>query len=142
MSIESIREILNGRGLVSIAPDATLEAANELMLEGRVTAMPVVEEGELVGIINERDILRHVSQFGGFATTRVADAMTRNVVSIETRCSIVDAVARMQAGGFRHLPVTEMGGKVVGMLTLDDIPFEYKTMRASYVAWRGSMAAS
>lgn len=141
MSIKTIRQILNGRSFVAIAPDARLEAASDLMLEGRVSAIPVLEDGDLVGIISERDILRHVSQRGGYATARVADAMTRNVVSIETRSSIIEAVVQMQAGGFRQVPVTDIGGKVVGVLSMDDIPVEYKTMRARYVAWRGAMAA-
>lgn len=136
MFIKSIREILEGRSLRAISPDATLEAASDLMLEARMSALPVVENGDLVGIITERDILRHVSQFGGYATARVALAMTRDAVTIETRESAVDAVVRMQAGGFRQLPVIDMGGKVVGLLTVDDIPFECKVMRAQYVEWR------
>lgn len=140
MSIQSIREILNGRTFAAISPDATLEAASDLMQENRVSAIPVLRDGALLGIISERDILRHVSQRGGYATARVADAMTPDPVSIETRSSIIDAVAQMQACGFRQLPVRDLCGKVVGVLSIDDIPVEYKTMHARYVAWRGAMA--
>lgn len=141
MTIKSIREVLNGREFPAISPDATLEAASDLMQEARVSAVPVVLNGDLLGIVGERDILRHVSQRGGFATSRVAEVMTCHVVSIETRSSIMDAVVQMQASGFRQLPVTDLGDKVVGLLTVDDIPVEYMTMREQYVMWRGAMAA-
>jgi CBS domain-containing protein len=142
MFMKSIREIVEDRIHRAISPDATLEAASDLMAEARLQALPVVEDGELVGIVTERDILRHVSQRGGFATAQVAEAMTREVVRIETRDSVVDALVRMQAHGFRHLPVIDMGGKVVAMLTLDDIPFECKVMRAEYVEWRRGVIAA
>ncbi len=141
MYFKSIREIIDGKQFVAVTPDMTLETASDLMLEHRTSATPVLLEGELVGILTEQDILRHVSQCGGFATSRVAEAMTRHVVSIETRSSIPDAFVLMQTSGCNRLPVVDLGGKVVGLLSSDDIPFEYKSMSASYVAWRCTMAA-
>lgn len=142
MYFKSIREILNGREFLAISPDMTLEIASDLMTANRTTAAPVLLDGELVGLLSEHDLLRHVSQRGGFATATVAEVMIRQVVSIETRSSIVDAFALMQASGCRRLPVIDLGGKVVGLLSADDIPLEHKSMCTSYLEWRCTMAAA
>ena len=141
MVFTSIREILAGRDFAWVAPQATLEAASDLMMTERVAALPVLVDRDLAGIITERDILQHASQVGGFVTTPVARVMTREVVCVETRSSVVHALIRMQEGGFRHLPVLDLGSKVVGMLRRDDIPVEFEIMRARYVAWRGTALA-
>ena len=141
MVFKSIREILDGRRFARIRPDATLEAASDLMREERVWVLPVTVDDALAGIITERDILRHVSQRGGFATAPVAEAMTVSVVTVETRSSVVDALERMLSTGFRRLPVLDTGQKVVGLLSVEDIPLDYKAMRPRYVAWRSGVAA-
>ena len=96
MVAKTIRELLGRRPVISISPEATLEAACDLMAAENVGVLPVIEGHALCGLIIERDVIRHVSQCGGFETAKVADAMTRNVVCIETRDCIVEAVARMR----------------------------------------------
>lgn len=132
MGITSIREILNGRTFAWTAPDATLETASDLMAAEGVTALPVLVNREAVGIVSERDILRYASQRGGFVTAPVAQAMTREVVCVETRASIAHALMRMQEGGFGQLPVLDLGGKVVGMLTRADIPENYRGLHVRH----------
>ncbi|THH36085.1 CBS domain-containing protein [Aliishimia ponticola] len=122
MVIQTIKGILGARPLYWVPPAATLEDACDHISVHRTGALVVLEDGDLHGIITERDILRHASQRGGFGTAKVAQVMTRQVVYIQTNGSIAEASERMQAGGFSHLPVLDMGRKVVGVLSHADIP--------------------
>jgi CBS domain-containing protein len=80
----------------------------------------MVTEGEkLVGIVNERDILRAVARGIGDAT-RVGDLMTADPETMEPDESTQHAAVLMIHGGFRHLPVVE-GDDVVGMLSIRDL---------------------
>ena len=141
MQTRSIREILTTRSLVAVPGNASLEVATELMLLEGVTAVAVLEEGNLLGVVSERDVLRHVSQSGGLTTSSVLDVMMREVICVETRDSIVAAYVRMMESGVRHLPVLDMARKVVGMLSIDDIPLECREMAPSFSRWRNSAAA-
>lgn len=136
MVIKTIRGLLGSRPVVSVAPDVTLEATVDVFAQHEISGVVVLDSGHLKGIVTERDIIRHVSQFGGLETTQVADVMTREVKHVETRSSIVEAVEIMQTGGFRHLPVLDMGQVVIGTLFLTDIPAEYRDMHERYARQR------
>lgn len=87
-----------------------------------------MEKDHLVGILCERDVLRRVICEGRRADdTRVREVMTRNPRTISAGQSLAAAMAEMIDGGFRHLPVTR-DGRVVGMLSMRDIPTQYRLM--------------
>ena len=142
MVVQSIRDLLEGHRVVGIDPGATLAAACEVMAREKTSAVMVLQDHVLVGLVSERDVIRHVSQRGGLETALVGDVMTREVQCVETRNSIPEALARMKAGGFRHLPVLDMTGKVVGMLSLSDIPGRYCQAHETYVNWSRANSAS
>ncbi len=64
-------------------------------------------------------------------TTHVQEIMTGNPQTVETSVSLSDAMRTMLRGRFRHLPVTD-GGAVVAMLSMRDIPTEYRLMVERY----------
>lgn len=128
MIIKSIREALAGRPLVSVSPTTTLDAASDIMASQNVTAIVVLDNEQLVGILTEKDVIRHVSQQGGLSQTQVAAVMCTDVRYVETRDSLSHALGRMKADGFRHMPVVDLGQHVIGMLSLRDIPVEYHVM--------------
>ena len=107
------------RELVSIPASATLSAAAEKMSGGRVGAALVLDEGNLLGILTERDVLRAVAQ-GRVEGSTAADWMTRDPETIEPSESTDMAATLMIHGGFRHLPVVE-GGSVVGIVSIRDL---------------------
>jgi CBS domain-containing protein len=101
----------------------------------------VVEDGRLVGILSERDVMRKC--IGGNRRTdetSVAEIMTTDPATIEADASLADAFRVMTQGRFRHLPVTD-GGRLVAMLSIRDIPTEYRLMYERYVESFAPIAA-
>ncbi len=114
---------------VTISPDATLSTAQELMAEHEVRRLPVVERGELVGIITNSDILRQVpvtadetdEQTRVLLTQRnVREVMTYSPITINPSATIQEAAERMLEYQVSGLPVVR-SGKVVGIITESDI---------------------
>ena len=128
MSTTTIREILEGRQLLRIAPSGTVEEAARLMADHGVGAVAVVDEGNLVGILTERDVVFRVVARGlAAAETTVNAIMTPGPVSVDIDDAISDALAVKLGDRFRHLPVMD-GSAVVGLLSYRDIPPEYVMM--------------
>lgn len=128
MSITTIREILGGRRLHSVAPSETLANAARIMADNRVGAVAVVRGDGLVGILTERDIVfRAVARGLPPEDTEVAEIMTGKPVTVDIDDAISDALATKLGDAFRHLPVME-AGRVVGLLSYRDIPPEYLMM--------------
>jgi acetoin utilization protein AcuB len=114
---------------VTIDPDATLATAQELMIESEVRRLPVVERGELVGIITNSDILRQIpatveeadDDMRLLLTQRtVREVMTYSPMTINPSATIQEAAARMLEYQISGLPVVR-NGKVIGIITESDI---------------------
>jgi len=115
-----IREIVGRRPLVSADPEMSVYEAAQIMANERIGALPVVRDGRLVGIFTERDALvRVLARDLEPDSTRLADVMTADPVTIDVRRPFKHALQMMIDGGFRHVPVVE-DGKVVGILSARD----------------------
>ncbi len=106
--------------LVSIDAHDTLAAAAGVMSARRVGSVLILDQDRLAGILTERDIVRAVSQDSSAPQDQVAHWMTRSPACVEPGMSWEAALARMQGGHFRHLPVIS-DGKLVGMLSMRDL---------------------
>src|SRR5918994_2346375 len=107
------------RSLLTVEPGLGLEAVAERMVAKDVGAVLVIENGRLVGILTERDILRAVA--GGITgETLVSDWMTRDPETMEPDETTQTAAVLMIHGGFRHMPIVD-GDEVVGMLSIRDL---------------------
>jgi CBS domain-containing protein len=113
---------------VTIAPDATLAEAYDLMLEREVRRLPVIDR-ELVGIITFGDLLREVPVTGEEADTetrlllnekRVREVAVYDPITINPSATIQEAAERMLEYQVSGLPVVR-NGKVIGMITESDI---------------------
>ncbi len=106
----------------TVGPDRTIGAALELMLYGGIRHLPVVENGRLVGLVSERDLLpeRITRAFPALRECPVRDAMTTSVETAAPDDDIADAAARMADLGISSLPVVS-DGQLVGILTSTDI---------------------
>jgi CBS domain-containing protein len=107
------------RDLVVASPQTSLREAAARMTERGVGAVLVVEEGQLVGILSERDVLQAVAA-GEEGEAPVAAWMTRHPDTIEPDDTLAHAGTLMIHGGFRHLPVLEEG-RLVGIVSLRDV---------------------
>ena len=111
-----------GRDVVTIEPSATLEAAIATLARHRIGALVVLgADRRVIGILSERDIVRTFAEFGADALTkRLAQVMTREVVTCGEADTAVAIMERMTAGKFRHLPVLERD-QLVGIVSIGDI---------------------
>ncbi|KXJ31040.1 MULTISPECIES: CBS domain-containing protein [unclassified Pseudomonas] len=105
----------------TIAPDAWVLDALRLMAEKNVGALPVVRDGELVGIVSERDYARKVALQGRSSyATPVSEIMTEAVIIVLPQQTVGDCMQMMTDHHLRHLPV--MGnGKLIGLLSIGDL---------------------
>ncbi|MGE0741866.1 MAG: CBS domain-containing protein [Hyphomonadaceae bacterium] len=111
-----------GAAVYTLASEATLEEAAREMNEKRVGALIVIDaEGELVGVLSERDIIREIARRGPAALDdRVAIAMTREVIVASLDESVDEGLGRMTDRRVRHLPVLAEG-RLVGIISIGDL---------------------
>jgi CBS domain-containing protein len=120
----TVRQVLSGKGadVVTITPDRTLAQAAKLLAERRIGAVVVSsDEKPVAGILSERDIIRALAQSGATALEKkVADAMTRDVVTCSMQADVDHLMRLMTDGKFRHVPVVE-NGTLVGIVSIGDV---------------------
>lgn len=110
-----------GHEVWSIDAAAPVLAAIKLMAERRVGALPVTRDGELVGMISERDYARKVILLGrSSAETPVAQIMSSPVVTIGPQEDVRRCMELMTDRRIRHLPVMD-GARMVGMISIGDL---------------------
>jgi CBS domain-containing protein len=119
-----IGQILAGKGheVVSTRPDATIAEVAGLLKARRIGAVVVTDQdGELCGIISERDLARGLADHGGeLLRMHVRELMTTQVSTCAPDDGIDKLMQQMTEGRFRHLPVVE-GGKMIGIISIGDV---------------------
>ena len=107
---------------ICVSPEATVMDAIEASLPARVGAVAVVEHDALVGIFTERDVmLKVVRQRLDPDNTRIRDVMTSPVIHILPNLPARDVLSLMLDKHIRHLPISEDGVSVAGMLSIRNI---------------------
>lgn len=114
-----VREIFHPE-ILTVALDETLVEAAARMDLNEVGALAVLREGELIGIITERDLTRALADGADPRAASVEDYMTDRPVTVSPSTDLAEAAATMLEVGARHLPVVD-GGKVVGMVSARDL---------------------
>ncbi len=99
--------------------ESVREAARRMRSDG-ISALPVLRQGELVGIITERDVVAALVDGLDPRTTLVAACMTPAPAVASPDEQVSEAAFRMVDLGIRHLPVVE-AGRLVGMLSARDL---------------------
>lgn len=121
MTVASILDE-KGRNVITLGLDTSITDALKLLEEKGIGVILITgSDGNLEGILSERDIVRSLARSGtGVLSDSTASHMTRDVVT----CSEGDAVIRvmevMSKGRFRHLPVTN-DGKLIGLISIGDV---------------------
>lgn len=119
-----VRDLWQGETprLVTAWPQQRLGAAAKAMADGNVGAMPVLDDGRLVGMFSERDVSRAVAAHGAEVTDlRVEDVMTREVVSCRPEDSLSVAMESMDHAHVRHLPALDAAGRLLGVISQRDV---------------------
>ena len=119
--MKTIGEMVKGRELYSVGPDATVLDATRLMSDKGVGAVLVVEEGRLQGIFSERDLVtRVIAPNLNPAEVKVRDVMTRNLIVAGPDDTYQDCLNKMKQARIRHLPIVAEN-RVIGMLSVRDL---------------------
>jgi CBS domain-containing protein len=108
------------RSGVGVAPDTPIKAAAGVMERAGVGALGVVEDGRLIGIVTDRDLVRRAMARGLPLDTRVDAVMTTPVVTIDVGADVHSVFALFRAKAVRRIPVVR-GREFVGMITVDDV---------------------
>jgi CBS domain-containing protein len=118
-----VREALQNKpaGVWTVGPQVTVYRALEIMAEKNVGAMPVVDDGKLVGMFSERDYARKVSLLGKSShATAVKEVMSHPVYCVGPDESIETCMSLMTNQHIRHLPVLE-GDRLTGLVSIGDV---------------------
>ncbi len=110
-----------GRSVHSVSPTDTVLAALSTMAEHDIGAVVVIEGGEIVGVLSERDYARKVALVG--RTSRdspVSAIMSTDIVWVAPQRSIEECMALMTERRVRHLPVIE-NRRVLGVISIGDL---------------------
>lgn len=121
--MRTVGEVLDskGRDVYWIDPLASVFDALKKMHEHNCGALCVMIDEYLVGIVSERDYMRHVILDRATSEqTKVSEIMTRDVVKVTTADTVDSCLELMEKHRFRHLPVVEEG-RVLGVLSLRDL---------------------
>jgi CBS domain-containing protein len=121
--MKTVRQLLQGkpRGLSTIGPQASVLDALRQMAEKDIGALPVIEDGELVGIVSERDYARKVILQGKSSQdTPVREIMTEGAYCVQPANTLEECMALVTERRIRHLPVMD-DGKLIGILSIGDL---------------------
>ena len=121
----TLRDLLKDRKLYSVEATCTVLEAARFMMEHNIGALPVLRNGQLAGILSERDIMNRVVAAGRTpGTTAVSEVMTANPRAVDADESVEECLFIMREFGFRHLPIVD-GKDVKGVVSLRDILMQH-----------------
>ncbi len=121
--MKTVYEILNKKGsdYWYISPDSTVYEALELMSKKDIGALLIIENGNVMGIISERDYARKVALLGRLSREiPVNEIMSTKVIYVKPQNTPQECMALMTEKHVRHLPVIE-DDKLIGLISIGDV---------------------
>lgn len=119
----TVRDMIRKKGyeVFTIAPEATVFEALNLMAEHNIGALLVMTGDEIRGIVSERDCIRKVDVMGrNTKDTPISQIMTSDVITVDADQPLEDCMGLMIDKNIRHLPVCE-GKNLLGLLSVRDV---------------------
>ena len=119
----TVRDMIRKKGyeVFTIAPEATVFEALNLMAEHNIGALLVMTGDEIKGIVSERDCIRKVDVMGrNTKDTPISQIMTSDVITVDADQPLEDCMGLMIEKNIRHLPVCE-GKNLLGLLSVRDV---------------------
>ena len=121
--METINQLLQNKGthVETVDADATVYEALSLMVNKGIGSVVVIQNGRPTGLFTERDLARNVELKGRTSKeTKVAEAMSTQVVVVQPEQSIEECMAIMTEKRVRHLPVMQ-GEQLIGIISIGDL---------------------
>ena len=120
MQVETILQT-KGRAVHTVTADTSLADAVTMLTERRIGAVVVLDGKKVVGILSERDLVRHLGKdWAALASRPVRDVMTSAVVTTGRYATVTEIMEQMTERRIRHVPVVE-GGELVGIVSIGDV---------------------
>lgn len=120
VAMSRVEETMN-RHVLTVTAEQTLEEGAQAMIERRTGSAVVVKGQRFIGIVTERDVLRAVAHGRVPWSTKIADVMTADPVSITPDTQTSEAIRLMIDGNFRHLPISSDGQTLMGLVSLREL---------------------
>ena len=122
MLVQEILKSKAGSGVVTVSLFASVAEAAKVMSDNRFGTVVVSADGDYPdGILSERDIVRELAKSGsGCLDEPVSSYMTKELVTCTSQSNVGEILQQMTDGRFRHMPVVEDDGKLIGIITLGD----------------------
>ncbi|NWG29276.1 MAG: CBS domain-containing protein [Ignavibacteriaceae bacterium] len=119
--MENIKEMLARRELYTVNKGTTIKDVVFYMAEKGVGLVPVMDEGKLVGVFSERDLVKRViAQNKNLVETKVEDVMSTKLIVADINEANESVLAKMKEANTRHILIIE-NEKLVGVLAMRDL---------------------
>jgi CBS domain-containing protein len=109
------------RGCVTTHRDCPIDDLIQVLAQRRIGTIVVIDgDNQVIGIVSERDIIRHLSTGAQTAGTKTKDIMTSKVITVETNVTSSQLMQLMTENRIRHVPITR-DGHLVGIVSIGDV---------------------
>ena len=122
------REIMTGN-VKTARREMSLTEVAALMRDGDMGALPIVENGKLVGIVTDRDIVVRAVAENKDADTPIGDVMTTEIFSVRPDDFVFEAIRLMGDKQVRRVPIINEAGALVGIIAMADVALETEDER-------------
>ena len=110
-----------GQDVVQVQSGDTVLSVVQLLAERRIGCVPVVDDGEVVGIFSERDLVYRLAHEGATVLERpVGEIMTAPAITTDEKTPVIHCLSLMTKRRIRHLPVV-VDGALVGLVSIGDL---------------------
>ena len=122
------REIMT-RNVTTANRETSIKDVAILMRDGDMGAMPIVENGKLVGIVTDRDIVVRGVAENKASDTPIGDVMTTEIFSVKEDDFAFEAIRLMGDKQVRRVPIINEAGELVGIIAMADVALETEDER-------------
>lgn len=119
----TITAILQGKGreVTQVRSDDSVLSVVQLLSQRRIGCVPVVDDGQVMGIFSERDLVHLLAREGAAVLDwRVGDVMTKPAITTDDKTPVIHCLSLMTKKRVRHLPVV-VDGTLVGLVSIGDL---------------------
>jgi len=122
------KEIMT-RNVTTATREMSLSDVAILMRDGDMGSLPIVEDGKLVGIVTDRDIVVRAVAENKSSDTPIGDVMTTEIFSVGENDFVFEAIRLMGDKQVRRVPITNETGELVGIIAMADVALETEDER-------------
>jgi CBS domain-containing protein len=105
---------------IAISGEATIHDVVKIMAEQNIGFLVVVENGRMVGVLSERDVVRSLAERGNLSV-KVSDICKRDIITLQADATLAEAAEKMGKHGIRHIVVVNKSGELIGVVFVRDL---------------------